>query len=328
MVDNITGITNGSKSSDTILFRPVTANVNVIIIQVLVGIFLYINSLMILTFFMKEAFRTDTRYILFVHMLFVDSFLMMATNLTLLLLYYRLVIPYEACIVLNLVMIWLQFCTPLTLVAMCLERYVAVCKPLRHAAISTPRIRVVGLLLIWGLGCVPALVILLSFAALVSAERLTMRVLCSVDALIVIEWQRYLQIAVFKFYFLVMSVVIAFTYIKVAAAARSASGENRKSSTKGTRTVALHAIQLLLCLMQLLTPFVEMAALQISVVVYNQIRVVNFVVFMIAPRCLSPLIYGLRDQKFFQTLRNYAVFGLDKKIQPAASQSRKVKLRH
>uniref|UniRef100_A0A3B3SU47 G-protein coupled receptors family 1 profile domain-containing protein n=1 Tax=Paramormyrops kingsleyae TaxID=1676925 RepID=A0A3B3SU47_9TELE len=296
--------------------------------MVLVGIFLYINSLMILTFFMKEAFRTDTRYILFAHMLFVDSFLMVATNLALLLIYNRVAIPYEACVVLNLLMIWLEFCTPLTLVAMCLERYVAVCKPLRHAAISTPRIRVVGMLLIWGLGCVPALVILLSFAALVSAERLTMRVLCSVDSLIVIEWQKYLQIAVFKFYFLVMSMVITFTYVKVAAAARSASGENRRSSTKGTRTVALHAIQLLLCLIQLLTPWLEMAVLQISVVIYAKIRVANFVVFMIAPRCLSPLIYGLRDQNFFQALKHYAVCGLDKKIQAAASHSRKVELRH
>ncbi|XP_048860811.1 odorant receptor 131-2-like [Brienomyrus brachyistius] len=321
MVDNSTGIENGSQLSDGFLLGP-------LIIQVLVGIFLYINGLMILTFFMKEAFRTDTRYILFAHMVFVDSTVMVATSLALLLMHHRVTVPYEACIVLNLVMMWLEFCTPLTLVAMCLERYVAVCKPLRHAAISTPRIRVVGLLLIWGLGCVPALVILLSFAALVSVERLTMRILCTVDSLFVIEWQRYLQIAVFKLYFLLMSMVIAFTYIKVAAAARSASGENRKSSTKGTRTVALHATQLLLCLMQLLTPLLNIAALKINTVIFNQIRVVNFVVFMIAPRCLSPLIYGLRDQKFFQGLKHYAVFGLDKKVQPAASHSRKVELRH
>uniref|UniRef100_A0A3B3QHD7 Olfactory receptor 1571-like n=1 Tax=Paramormyrops kingsleyae TaxID=1676925 RepID=A0A3B3QHD7_9TELE len=293
---------------------------DVIIIQVLVGIFLYINGLMIFTFFMKEAFRTDTRYILFAHMLFVDSSVMVATNLAVLFMHYAVVIPFEACIVLNLIMIWLEFCTPLTLVAMCLERYVAVCKPLRHAAISTPRIRVVGLLLIWGLGCVPALVILLSCAALVSVKQLTVRVLCSLNALIVIEWQRYLQIAVFKFYFLLMSMVIAFTYVKVAAAARSASGEDSKSSAKGTRTVALHAIQLLLCLIQLLTPWLEMAVLQISVVIYAKIRIVNFVVFMIAPRCLSPLIYGLRDQNFFQALKHFAIFGLNKKIQPGASR--------
>ncbi|XP_048860812.1 odorant receptor 131-2-like [Brienomyrus brachyistius] len=326
MLDNMTAAANSNKSSDTSFLRPYAANV--IITEVLVGIFLYINGLMIFTFFMKEAFRTDTRYILFAHMLFVDSSLLMGSSLAVLLHYYSVVIPYEACIVLNLVLVWLEFCTPLTLVAMCLERFVAVCKPLRHAAISTPRIRVVGLLLIWGLGCVPALVILLSFAALVSAERLTMRVLCTVDALFVIEWQRYLQIAVFKFYFLLMSMVIAFTYIKVAAAARSASGENRKSSAKGTRTVALHAIQLLLCLIQLLTPFVDMALLKISVVIYVYIRFVNFIMFVIAPRCLSSLIYGLRDQNFLQALKHYAVCGLDKKVQPAASHSWKVELRH
>ncbi|XP_048842148.1 odorant receptor 131-2-like [Brienomyrus brachyistius] len=321
MVENSTGIVDGSKWSEILSFGP-------LITEVLVGIFLYINGLMIFTFFMKEAFRTDTRYILFAHMLFVDSSLLVVTSLVALLTYYRVTIPYEACIVLNLVMMWLEFSTPLTLVAMCLERYVAVCKPLRHAAIFTPRIRVVGLLLIWELGCVPALVILLSFAALVSVKQLTMRVLCSLDALIVIEWQKYLQIAVFKFYFLLMSMVIAFTYVKVAAAARSASGKNSKSSAKGTRTVALHAIQLLLCLIQLLTPFVDMALLKISVVIYIYIRFVNFIMFVIAPRCLSSLIYGLRDQNFFQALKHYAVCGLDKKVQPAASHSRKVDLRH
>ncbi|XP_048839991.1 odorant receptor 131-2-like isoform X1 [Brienomyrus brachyistius] len=267
MADNMTGITNGSKSSDTV--PPKRFMLDVIIIQVLVGIFLYINGLMIFTFFMKEAFRTDTRYILFAHMLFVDSSVMVTTNLAVLFMHYGVVIPFEVCIVLNLMMTWLDFCTPLTLVAMCLERYVAVCKPLRHAAISTPRIRVVGLLLIWGLGCVPALVIIFSCTASVSVKQLSMRVLCSMDALIVIEWQKYLQIAVFKFYFLLMSMVIAFTYVKVAAAARSASGDNSKSSAK-------------------------------------------------APRCLSPLIYGLRDQNFFQALKHYAVCGLDKKIQPDA----------
>ncbi|XP_048842156.1 odorant receptor 131-2-like [Brienomyrus brachyistius] len=226
MGDNSTGIVDGSKWSEILSFGP-------LITEVLVGIFLYINGLMIFTFFMKEAFRTDTRYILFAHMLFVDSSVMVTTNLAVLFMHYGVVIPFEVCIVLNLMMTWLDFCTPLTLVAMCLERYVAVCKPLRHAAISTPRIRVVGLLLIWGLGCVPALVIIFSCTASVSVKQLSMRVLCSMDALIVIEWQKYLQIAVFKFYFLLMSMVIAFTYVKVAAAARSASGDNSKSSAKG-----------------------------------------------------------------------------------------------
>lgn len=35
--------------------------------------------------------------------------------------------------------------------------------------------------------------------------------------------------------------------------------------------------------------------------------------FSLAPRCLSPLIYGLRDEKFVHALKCYASFGFLKR---------------
>ncbi|KAL4608499.1 olfactory receptor 4K17-like [Arapaima gigas] len=310
-MDNASGLTNTSSPPDLCIYKPLTAKV--LLVQVLAGVFFYVNVLMIFTFFRKEAFRSDTRYILFAHMLLVDSSLLATTDLAVLLMHFQCIIPYTACMVLNLLMIWLEFCTPLTLVAMCLERYVAICKPLQYANISTPKTRLIGLFLIWGLASVPAVAVLLSFGVLVPASQLSMWVLtCHVESVIVVEWQRHLQAAVYQFYFLVMTVVIAFTYVKITVAARAASGDNKKSTSKGVRTVVLHAIQLLLCLIQLWSPFLEMSLLKVNFVVYIEVRFFNFVVFMIAPRCLSPLIYGLRDQKFYQVLKYYAAFGLNR----------------
>ena len=120
--------------------------------QVLVDV----NSLMIFTFLKKEAFRTNTRYILFAYTLFMDSFLMVLTDLALVASYFQYDIPWIACVLFCMAMTWFKTGTPLTLV----ERYVAICMSLRHADISTARIRLAGLVVIWWLSAVPAMVIL------------------------------------------------------------------------------------------------------------------------------------------------------------------------
>ncbi|KAI9547878.1 hypothetical protein NQZ68_012895 [Dissostichus eleginoides] len=78
--------------------------------------------------------------------------------------------------------------------AMTLERYVAICMPLRHGELCSTRSAMHCILIIHGLSAVP---------------------------------------------------------LKVA---KAASGENKKSTWKGLRTVILHAFQLLLCLIQLWGP--------------------------------------------------------------------------
>ena len=57
-------------------------------------------------------------------------------------------------------------------------------------------------------------------------------------------------------------------------------------------------------------PLVEAAVMEIDRRLFIDLRYANYVVFTLAPRCLSSLVYGLRDQKIFVNLKYYAVFGL------------------
>lgn len=95
--------------------------------------------------------------------------------------------------------------------------------------------------------------------------------------------------------------------------AKAASGENKKSTKKGLKTVSLHAFQLLLCLIRMWCPFVEGAVLQIDYNVFLAIRYFDYIMFILAPKCLSPLIYGLRDETFYLALKNYVCFGFSKR---------------
>lgn len=288
-------------------------NEKIMLVQVLVGILLYVNCLMICTFIKKEAFRSDTRYILFAQTLFTDSALMVLTDLALIGNYFQYQIPCVPCVIACMLMSWLTLSTPLTLMAMCLERYVAICMRLRHSDISTTRTRLLGFVLILCLAAVPSLIFLFAFVSTVPLTFYSSQLVCNVQILFTHSWQAHTRAALFQLYFLFMTVTIAFTYVKIMEAARAASSDDKKSTSKGLKTVVLHAFQLLLCLIQLRCPYVEMAVKKIDFKVFINARYSNFILFFLVPRCLSPLIYGLRDERFLLVLQYYAMFGVNKK---------------
>ncbi|KAL4593350.1 olfactory receptor 11A1-like [Arapaima gigas] len=193
----------------------------------------------------KAAFRETSRYILFAHMLF-NHILHLVTSMVL-----------YVCSILSVNIIQ-TFCTflmlistttfinePLNLAVMSLERYVAVCFPLRHGELSTPERTFFTLAAIWA----------------------------------------------------VVAGVLLFTYMSITREARSASTD-RASVQKAMRTVMLHAFQLCLSLMSFLFNWFEILMVQLPLDVFVQLRFVTYVVVLLLPRCLSPLIYGLRDQSF------------------------------
>ncbi|XP_075956937.1 odorant receptor 131-2-like [Anarhichas minor] len=287
-------------------------NDQVIIVQILVMIFLCINLLLIMTFFKKECFYKTTRYILFAVTLLSDSFLLFMSNIILIFNHFEFTMPVWLCIIISVVVILYFVVTPVTLTAMTLERYVAICMPLRHGELCSQSSTVNCILIIHGLSSVPFIIVFSILFVSASLSFYTQYRVCSIEIFILYRWQDDIRAGVYQFYFVLMCIAIVFCYVKIMKVAKAASGEQRKSTWKGLRTVILHAFQLLLCLIQLWLPFIETAVLQISFKLFIDVRYINYIIFILAPRCLSPLIYGLRDETFVHALKSYIYdfFGL------------------
>ncbi|KAG8001868.1 hypothetical protein GBF38_012103 [Nibea albiflora] len=281
----------------------------VIIVQIFVVIFLCVNLSLIVTFFSKEVFYTTMRYILFAVTLLSDSLMLFMSDILLILSHNRVTMQFGLCIIFYILSVLCIFVTPVTLTAMALERYVAICMPLRHAQLCSTRSALHCILIIHSLSSAPCIVVLSVFFASASENLYMQYKICSMEIFVSLRWQNVIKTAVYQCYFLIMSITIILSYVKIMKVAKAASGENKKSTQKGLRTVILHAFQVFLCLIQLWCPFVEVAVFQIDLMLYINVRYFNYIAFILAPRCLSPLIYGLRDEKFFLALKHNIPFG-------------------
>ncbi|KAI5620795.1 odorant receptor, family H, subfamily 131, member 1, partial [Silurus asotus] len=283
----------------------------ILLMELLTGIFVYINCLMIFTFMKKETFREETRYVLFAQTLIVDTALIFFSTMLGVLSYFQYTVHMVVCTFLFLIQTFFTCCTPLTLVAMCLERYVAICMPLRHADISTSRTRLYGLITIWTISCIIPVFSVIAFWAVAPPAALFSYVVCNAEVMIIEEWQAHGRAVIFINLFLFAVIIIVFTYIKIMIAARAASSEKKKSTNKSLRTVLLHGVQLFLCMIQFFNPYIEMALYKVDEATLRHVRYSNFIVFLFLPRSLSPLVYGVRDEKFFLVFRHYALCGTD-----------------
>ncbi|XP_029922273.1 odorant receptor 131-2-like [Myripristis murdjan] len=288
-------------------------NYKVVIVQVLIAVFLYINFMLIITFLKRDFFRTSMRYIFFALTLLFDCLFLVLSDILLLMSYFQWTLQVSLCSLIYIVLSLSTFVTPITLTAMTFERYVAICMPLHYGKLCNMRSALYCILIIHGLSCIPIMINISIFFAIAAHSFYIQYRVCSVEMFIIHKWQGNVRSAVHQLYFLIMSVSIVFSYVKIMKVAKVASGENKKSSRKGLQTVTLHAFQLFLCLTYLWCPFIETAVRQFDFMLFINVRYFNYITFILAPKCLSPLIYGLRDEKFFLALKCYASFGLYKK---------------
>ncbi|KAI5096628.1 olfactory receptor 2M5, partial [Silurus meridionalis] len=89
---------------------------------------------------------------------------------------------------------------------------------------------------------------------------------------------------------------------------------NKDSASKAHKTVLLHLIQLVLCLSSFLYSFIERAVATVSDnKLIIELLYLNFLFVLILPRCLSPLIYGLRDDAVRSLFIYYLRFATGKR---------------
>ncbi|XP_058272140.1 odorant receptor 131-2-like [Hemibagrus wyckioides] len=256
--------------------------------------FIYLNAIMVYTLWSKPVFKETPRYILFKHMLLNDSIQLFVTSLLYILVLAYLKLVMATCAFLVIISGTTFRNAPLNLALMSVERHVAICFPLRHAEIATQKRTYIAIGIIWFMGLIHYLIDLF-YSAVMDPKFLTSQIFCTREKLFIKQWQVDLHQHFNIFFFLSVSVIILFTYISIFITARSVSS-NKDSAVKAHKTVLLHFIQLGLCLTSFLYSFIERAAaMSGSSGLFLDLRYLNYLFVLILPRCLSPLIYGLRD---------------------------------
>ncbi|XP_044077225.1 odorant receptor 131-2-like [Siniperca chuatsi] len=271
-------------------------------------VFLCINGTMLFTLRSKTVFRETSRYILLYNLLFADTVLLLQSQLMYLLAACRITLTYPVCGALTMLVELTTVISPLTLVAMCLERYVAVCYPLRHATIITVRNTGVAIIVVWAFSLLNVLtrVILLLNFPFEELQSLQMTDFCGKESIMLDPISDLYGKAYTYFLFVSAGVVITSSYIGVMIAARSASTD-KASARKARNTLLLHLVQLGFSLSSTIYyPLLIAISKVMDRIIFVRIQNVIYVCIIICPRCLSSLIYGLRDQ----TIRPALVYHL------------------
>ncbi|XP_036412658.1 odorant receptor 131-2-like [Colossoma macropomum] len=271
------------------------------ITQIFVWPFVYISILMLFTFYRKQAFRTETRYILFANTLLADVVFLILTDFVVILSYGSVLMPMAFCIPFCMLMETVSICTPLTITAMCVERYVAICMPLRHSAISTTSRTLTAILIIWIISYIKPFVDLFILVATVSQEYFLEPTFCYYEIMTPEQWHRTVRGIMYLSDFIIILLTEFFCYLMIVLAVRTATVD-KKSAGKGLRTISLHMFQLILCTLEIIYPYIETVIIELDILLYLSIRSFNFITFSVIARAVSPLVYGIRDEKFYAAL--------------------------
>ncbi|XP_041947821.1 odorant receptor 131-2-like [Alosa sapidissima] len=314
-MENITGFVNSSFFVNDGLAKAILSMTPCFL-------FLYVNIVMLITLRSKELFCETPRYILFSSLLFSDS-VQLAFTIVFYILYHSTfavesvhIVGY-GCFLIYLVSRVINIISPLYLGLMSLERYVAICFPLRHAQIVDKRRTTASVGVVWILSLIfwtAELTTSLMFEVRTQTRQRT----CSDFIVFQMQISFSINTAFTATVFALVSVVIIYTYVAVVMVAMSTSSD-KTSVSKAHRTILLHMVQFGLYLLSILFGVIRrtLAMSRLDPEVIGHLNYVLFLGLNILPRCLSPLIYGVRDKTFSAFFKCYFLFCIKSKVQPS-----------
>ncbi|XP_020792404.2 odorant receptor 131-2-like [Boleophthalmus pectinirostris] len=267
----------------------------------------FINGTLIHTYRKHQIFYTNPRYILFAHLVVNDMFQLSLTISLFVLSYTSRQMPCPVCLILLCLSVLTTHNIPLNLAVMAVECYIAVCFPLHHPQLCTIQ-RTYGL--IAGIWALTTLIILPDIFILVVTkppEFFVSTVYCeraNVFGHPVIMMKRDVQYIV---YLSGVWFILIYTYCHIFFAARAVKS-SAQDSRKARNTILLHGFQLLLCMLS----YVDHLLVRVLMIWFLQyivhIAFVIYVIVMVLPRLISPILYGLRDKVFREHFTKYLVF--------------------
>ncbi|XP_062342279.1 odorant receptor 131-2-like [Osmerus eperlanus] len=274
-------------------------------------IFLYINGVILFILRNKPVFRETPRYVLLYNLLFADTFQLLVGQFLYILATARVYMIRYLCAIIAMLGILTNDISPYNLAVMSLERYVAVCFPLRHSAIVTVKNTGVSIAVVWAISGINTIIRIFMLILLESLPLdQYMLDFCAKETLFKQKLFYDFDKAFTGVTFVFVGIVILCSYFGVMIAARSASS-GKASTTKAKKTVLLHMIQLLLILSStLVSPILTAFYGKVDRITLITIYYILFLCLVNLPRCLSGLIYGLRDQTIRPFLLYHLSFGL------------------
>nr|XP_014348050.1 PREDICTED: olfactory receptor 4K14-like [Latimeria chalumnae] len=279
--------------------------VKVTILVACSGVFFYVNTVMVIIFLKEPVYRDSPRYLLFIHLLLNDTIQLV---LSIILFFY---FTFQKSMLISVCSVFVHFTgstsmnSPINLAVMALERYAAICFPLHYEQISTMRKGYCAIVIIWFIGALPTISDLFIVLVTEPLDYFEEEILfCSREALISFPYQNVKRIVFNALYFTTVWLILFYTYIMIILQARKAATD-KVSATKAQKTLMLHGGQLILCMSFFFYPVSEYILKQIGSQALDHVRFVNYILSIVFPKFLSPLIYGVRDEKFKKHLKQY-----------------------
>lgn len=170
------------------------------------------------------------------------------------------------------------------------------CYPLRYPTIITIRNTGAAIVVIWIISSLNNLTRVIFFFPFEVLKNLQIKDSCSKIALLLGTRSDQYDTAFTCLVFVSAGVAVVFSYIGVILAARLASA-NKALARKARNTLLLNMMQLCLSLSSTIyNPLLAALSRTITMTIFLWVQNVFYLCFIILPRCLSSLVYGLRDQ--------------------------------
>ncbi|KAK1786007.1 hypothetical protein P4O66_017560 [Electrophorus voltai] len=290
VMQNVTEPPDDARSS-----RTVSIMVKICVVIPFFCLFLCFILLVLHTFASHRQFFDSSRYILFTYMLVNDTLQLLSSVLLFLFIMGKVNFAIIFCAPLLFVSTATFQNTPLILAAMSLERYTAILYPLQRPVSWRPERMWVVILSLWLLSCVLPMVDFILMQPKVGVDVLSTPVVCKTAVLNSSPIQTLFKLVMNGLFFAGVAVVILFTYVRILLEARRMR-RDRASVSKALHTVVLHGVQLLLSMTAFTFPITESLIVLRVDWPQEHISFINYFCFVLLPRFLSPLIYGLRDE--------------------------------
>ncbi|XP_029947505.1 odorant receptor 131-2-like [Salarias fasciatus] len=283
------------------------------IIVVILGIIInYINATMVHTFSKHYIFKTNPRYILFIHLVLNDM-IQLTVGISLFLLVSLFKTMYVlVCALLIVPAVLTTQNTPLNLLFMAVECYISVCIPLRYNQLCTVKRTYAVIGTIWAvsfLSILPDVILLLTTE---SQQFLFSLVFCHRDIVFRSSYIRNKRDATHIVFLVIVWLTLYYTFFRILFVAKTADA----NANKARNTILLHGFQVLLCMIVYVQPMFIQFLLSLFPRQRGLVLLNVFVIGQILPRFTNPIVYGVRDATFRKYFKRYLSCGITRQIHP------------